>query len=126
MKRMQRLLCVLLLLGMVFGLCPAGAAEPDRLMIYGDPSFDEVINPTDALLVLQHTVELCKLSEEQRKAANTNADDTVDASDALQILQFTVSLLNRFPVQLQNEVNQSMTYGKSPFTPNGSEVYARD
>ena len=126
MKRMQRLLCVLLLLGMVFGLCPAGAAEPDRLMIYGDLNFDEVINPTDALLVLQHTVELCKLSEEQRKAANTNADDTVDASDALQILQFTVSLLNRFPVQLQNEVNQSMTYGKSPFTPNGSEVYARD
>lgn len=58
----------------------------------GDVNGDGKINSTDARLVLQYTVELTTLTDEQKAAANVNGDAFINSSDARVILQMTVSL----------------------------------
>ena len=62
----------------------------------GDVNGDTEINPTDALMVLQHTVELIDLNETQRAAADVNKDQQINPTDALKILQYTVELITEF------------------------------
>lgn len=77
---------------------------------------DDRIDAADALLALQHSVNLVTLSEEQFQCADVNADGTVDAADALLILQHSVGLIDRFPGEKNTDVN--------PWT--GKEAYAQE
>ena len=71
--------------------------EPD--VIYGDVNNDKKVDATDALWVLQHSVELRTLTETELKAADVTDLGKVDTRDALQILQKTVELIDKFDVE---------------------------
>ena len=62
----------------------------------GDVNQDGIITPTDALLVLQHTVELKRLAGEPLMAGDADGDRVLGAVDALLILQRTVQLNDTF------------------------------
>ncbi len=67
-----------------------GGEQPD--FESGDVNGDGKVNSSDARLVLQYTVELISLTEEQLARANMNGDSLVNSSDARMILQATVEL----------------------------------
>ena len=58
----------------------------------GDVNGDGSVNSSDARMVLQYTVELIPLTEEQLARANMNGDGLVNSSDARMILQAAVGL----------------------------------
>ena len=60
-----------------------------------------VIEHSDALKALQHSVSLTKLDEAQILAADVDGNEKVDASDALLMLQYSVKIIDRFPVEDQ-------------------------
>ena len=72
-------------------------AEPE--VLYGDVNNDKKVDATDALWVLQHSVELRTLTETELKAADVTDLGKVDTKDALQILQKTVDLIDQFDVE---------------------------
>ena len=72
-------------------------AEPE--VLYGDVNNDQAVDATDALWVLQHSVELRTLTETELKAADVTDLGKVDTKDALQILQKTVELIDQFDVE---------------------------
>ena len=74
-------------------------AEPE--VLYGDVNNDQAVDATDALWVLQHSVELRTLTETELKAADVTDLGKVDTKDALQILQKTVDLIDQFDVEKQ-------------------------
>ena len=57
------------------------------------------VDASDALLALQHSVELIALEDEPLYVADVNQDDRVDAADALLILQKSVQLIDHFPAE---------------------------
>lgn len=59
----------------------------------GDINRDADIDARDALLALQHSVELIALDEEQKQLADMDDNNIIDAADALNILQISVGLL---------------------------------
>ena len=66
--------------------------RPGSEVVPGDVNGDSLINSSDARLVLQHTVELITLSDEQIAAADVDNNGVVNSSDARWILQATVEL----------------------------------
>lgn len=56
----------------------------------GDINNDSNVNSADALLILQHSVDLIKLDNTQKKYADLNGDNKYNSSDALLILQKSV------------------------------------
>ncbi len=58
----------------------------------GDVNSDSKINSSDALLVLQHSVESIKLTADQIARADMNSDSKINSHDALMILQKSVGL----------------------------------
>ena len=69
----------------------------DLEITYGDINHDGRADASDALLVLQHSVELVTLRDAEFTAADVNLNGVVDASDALLILQYSVGLIDRLP-----------------------------
>ncbi len=69
--------------------------------VWGDINNDKDINASDALLALQHSVQLMELDGEALRVADVNQDGKVDASDALLILQYSVHLIDHFPAEDQ-------------------------
>ena len=65
----------------------------------GDVDGDGEINARDALLALQHSVQIKILEQEQFTAADVNRDSKVDAADALCMLQYSVGIIDSFPGQ---------------------------
>ena len=70
----------------------------DEDIDWGNVNGDDKIDATDALYVLQHTVELRTLTDEQKTVADVNQDSKINATDALYILQYLVNLIDRLPV----------------------------
>ena len=66
------------------------------LYTLGDINGDGKIDASDALLCLQHSVQLTTLTDNAAKAADVTRDGTIDASDALKILQYSVGLVKEF------------------------------
>lgn len=66
------------------------------LFIAGDIDGNRNIDAADALLALQHSVQLVELDGLKWCAADTNFDGRIDAVDALLILQYSVGLLAGF------------------------------
>ena len=58
-----------------------------------DINKDGAINATDALLILQHSVNIRPFSQEELKHADVDRNGTIDAADALKILQISVGIL---------------------------------
>lgn len=59
----------------------------------GDVNQDGSVDAKDALLVLQHSVELISLDAGCQPLANINGDSKIDAADALLILQISVGII---------------------------------
>lgn len=68
-------------------------------IVYGDLNADTEIDASDALLVLQHSVQLIALNDTQKIAGDVDGNANIDAADALLILQKSVKLISRFPVE---------------------------
>lgn len=66
---------------------------------YGDLDGNGTVNASDALMVLQYSVDLIELSPEQAVVADVNADGSINASDALNILQKSVGLIDHFDAE---------------------------
>ena len=75
------------------------AAKP--AVTYGDVNNDGSINASDALEVLQHSVQLKTLEGDALTAADVTGEGEVNATDALNILQYSVKLIDHFPVEEQ-------------------------
>ena len=58
----------------------------------GDVSADGKINSMDALLILQHSVEITKLNGTECNAADINGDGKINSLDALIVLQISTGL----------------------------------
>lgn len=58
--------------------------------IKGDVNMDMKINSSDALLVLQHSVQTITLTESQQIFADMNSDKKINSMDALMVLQKSV------------------------------------
>jgi phosphodiesterase/alkaline phosphatase D-like protein len=56
----------------------------------GDVNKDGIVTAFDASLVLQNTVGLISLDDDQKKAADVNMDNIIDATDASRILYFCI------------------------------------
>ncbi len=67
---------------------------------YGDIDGNDIIDASDALLVLQDYVGKITLSDAQKKAADCSGEGIVDAADALLILQHYVSKITEFPAEV--------------------------
>lgn len=76
-----------------------GLGDAAAVPTLGDINANTRINATDALLALQHSVELITLTEKQFDAADVDASGTVNATDALYILQYSVERINQFPAE---------------------------
>ncbi len=62
----------------------------------GDLNGDNLVNVSDAVLVLQGFVGSVELTDAQRAAGDVNGDNLVNVSDAVRILQFFVGLITSF------------------------------
>lgn len=68
--------------------------------VNGDVNGDKAANATDALSVLQNTVQKREFDQQQARLADVNLDGEVNAADALMILQFAVKKIDRFPADV--------------------------
>lgn len=59
----------------------------------GDLDGNGMANASDALMALQHSVQLIELDELQLAVADVDASESVNAADALTILQYSVGLI---------------------------------
>ncbi len=66
------------------------APPPPRLL--GDINDDTEVDSADALLLLQHSVNLITLTDSQKAYADMNEDEKYNSSDALLILQKAVGM----------------------------------
>lgn len=62
----------------------------------GDINNDSLINSSDALLALQHSVDKIKLTGDSFVYADVNRDSMVNSTDALKILQYSVGTIKNF------------------------------
>lgn len=77
----------------------------------GDVNGDGSVDAADALLALQHSVQLRFLNEAEMSMADVTADHTIDAQDALNILQHSVGLIRGFANQADGKINWKFYYG---------------
>ena len=103
-------LSLLLILAITVASVPAAGASSLRM---GDVNGDGAINPSDALLVLQHTVQLRMLNEAELSMGDVSGDNAINTVDALNILQYSVSLIDRFANQADGRINWDLYYGTS-------------
>lgn len=64
--------------------------------VLGDVNADGNINADDALPILQHSVGLYNLADDELLAANVHSDNNINADDALKILQYSVGIISSF------------------------------
>lgn len=79
---------------------PQEDAQDTALYDIGDVDNSKKVDASDALVVLQITVDLRNPTRPEADAGDVNGDGLLDTKDALQILQRTVELIDRFEVQV--------------------------
>jgi len=62
----------------------------------GDVNNDTKINVSDAVLILQYSVEMVEFDAGQKKAGDTNKDDKINVQDAVLILRYVAELIEGF------------------------------
>ena len=73
--------------------------------VNGDYDKDDnpIINSTDAMMILQHSVKMLTLDSTAQLAANVNGDvdkngdPVINSTDAMMILQYSVKMIDKFP-----------------------------
>lgn len=75
--------------------------EPETPMLLGDVNGDGRITSADALMVMQSSVSLIELSDEEKARADINSDGMVGSRDALMLMQISVNL-----IELSDEENE--------------------
>ncbi len=90
--RKKKGLAFLVAVCLLMGIFPSAAAAP----LLGELDGSAGISAGDALRVLQYSVKLISLNEEEKEAADVDGSGQIDAADALMILQYTVGLIGRF------------------------------
>lgn len=118
--RRSRFWATLLTASLALSLGGLGAAaSPDAA--YGDVDGNGTVDASDALMVLQSSVQLRTLTADQAILADVNTDGKIDASDALNILQKSVGLIHRFDAEPIEGRNGRMIQYR-----NGAYVQTRD
>ena len=69
----------------------------EKGLVFGDLNEDGAVQAADALIVLQYSVELLDLTEDQNLTADTDLSGDITTLDALRILQYVVSLVDKLP-----------------------------
>lgn len=65
----------------------------------GDVNRDGSVDTLDASLILQYSVGLIELDDEQLILADVSGDNSTDTLDASLILQYSVGLISQFPIK---------------------------
>lgn len=103
---------------------PQEDAQDTALYATGDVDNNDEINASDALTVLQYSVQLRQLNKAENRAADANGDGLINASDALLILQHSVKLIDGFEVDKVDDDTEDpviLTEKLAPYT--GTEYY---
>ena len=106
-SRAGRLLAGLLSVALA-ALCPPAAAVGEAQAVYGDLNGDAQVDASDALLVLQHSVNLAVIEDGLKPMADVDESGAIDATDALSILQKSVELIDVFPAEEGNAIAQTL------------------
>ena len=75
---------------------------------YGDLDHNNEVNASDALYVLQHSVDLIALDSAQERAADVDANGLINPTDALFILQHTVDLISEFSADRADDTSMEI------------------
>lgn len=73
-------------------------------LLYGDVDQDGTITAADALMALQHSVQLRTLEGQQFLCADVDMNNKVNSTDALYMLMYAVKLIDQFPAQIHFSV----------------------
>lgn len=76
---------------------------------FGDINADNVVDASDALIVLQHAAKITVLDEALIELADVTGNQIVDANDALDILKFAAKIIDKFAVEDMVEVTDVPT-----------------
>lgn len=95
-KTSFRVLSLVLSLVIAFSCVVCASAFEGR---YGDTDGKGVVDSTDALAILFHTVGKKPLTGDALIRADVNADTYVNSSDALEVLLFTVGRVDKFKAE---------------------------
>ncbi len=76
------------------GVVPAFKFNPESTT--GDINKDGMINSSDALLALQHSVGVITLTGKDYICADVTKDNVINSNDALQILRYSVGMIESF------------------------------
>ena len=82
---------------------------------FGDINGDGNIDAGDALLSLQHSVQLTQITGDSAYAADVNGDGNIDAGDALLILQYSVHLIDGFDASKPEQIDLQTSRNKALF-----------
>jgi hypothetical protein len=85
--------------GVPIPLTPQPLTVIIKAPLYGDVTGDGRVTTLDAAVVLQASVGLITLTEEQEERANVSGENGVTAYDASLIMRYVVGLLTKFPVE---------------------------
>ena len=74
----------------------AATTDEQSDVVYGDVSFDNIINAVDATIVLQGYANIITLTANQKLVADVDGNNVVDSADATCILQYYAGIINKF------------------------------
>lgn len=77
-------------------ICTLCGEERDVEIVKGDVNFDGFVDNLDAVLILQHVVDIIDFSDKALVAADADGDGSIDTLDALIILKYDVGLIESF------------------------------
>ena len=103
MLKWRKVLCFLCIFCLFQAVTSFGASAEKVEIPYGKINEDDRIDAADALLILQYSVDLILLDEDQLVRAEVSGDNQVNASDSLLILQYSVALISEFPIESMND-----------------------
>ncbi len=91
---MKKTVAILLAIALVFAMGVSCFAAS-----YGDVDGKGTINSSDALMILQASTGVLKLTSAQTERADVNNDGKTNSSDALLVLKRAVGMIDLFPVE---------------------------
>ena len=91
---------IALCLMMIFSCFSASAK-----VFYGDVDADTYLTVIDATLIQQHLASLTNLTDEQQKVATVSGNENLSVIDATLIQQKCAEIIEKFPVEEENDVN---------------------
>ncbi len=94
--------CALALVFSVLGTAVSAASKSSSIV--GDANCDGTVNLDDAISIALSDVGASALSAQGKKNADVNGDKKVDIKDALYVARKTANIIDKFPVEKDNEL----------------------